>query len=416
MTRKFLVVAALGLAAATASIGALAAGSADSTGVTKTTITLGGTFPLSGPASSYAPIPVGMRVYFSYINARRGADGKRGVNGRQIIWKYYDDGYNPANTVQQTRKLVEQDKVFALVGGLGTEPQLAVRDYLNQSKVPQAFVSTGATTWGSEYEKYPWTIGWQPDYQAEGALYGKYIAKNEPNAKIAVIYQNDDYGRDYLNGLKQGLGSHQSQIVMSQSFEITAPSVASQVATLKGTGADTFMIFATPAKTIQTYATAAKLGWKPPNIYLNSVSATDAFMTLAVQNAGADIVNGSISVYYYKDPANPKWDSDPGMKLYKRLMAKYAPGARVTDGLYFYGVAKAATVVRVLELAGKNPTRESFMNAATHLNIKDDPFVLPGIVIRTTPTDHFPISQMQLIRFNNGTWTPFGTLVDGRGT
>src|ERR687887_1223429 len=224
MTRKFLVVAALGLAAATASIGALAAGSADSTGVTKTTITLGGTFPLSGPASSYAPIPVGMRVYFSYINARRGADGKRGVNGRQIIWKYYDDGYNPANTVQQTRKLVEQDKVFALVGGLGTEPQLAVRDYLNQQKVPQAFVSTGATTWGLEFARYPWTIGWQPDYQAEGAIYGKYIVANQKPAKIAVIYQNDDYGRDYLAGLRAGLTSDQ-KIVATQSFEVTAPSV-----------------------------------------------------------------------------------------------------------------------------------------------------------------------------------------------
>jgi branched-chain amino acid transport system substrate-binding protein len=415
MTRKFFVVAALGLVATMASLGAFAAPSADSTGVTKTSITLGATFPLSGPVALYAPIATGMKVYFSYVNARRAADGKRGVNGRQIIWKFYDDGYNPANTVQQTRRLVEQDKVFALVGGLGTEPQLAVRDYLNQQKVPQAFVSTGATTWGSEHAKYPWTIGWQPDYQAEGALYGKHIARNQPNAKIAVIYQNDDYGRDYLNGLKQGLGSRESQIVMSQSFEVTAPSVASQVATLKATGADTFIILATPAKTIQTYATAARLAWKPDNVYVNSVSATDAFMALAVQNAGAAMVNGSISVYYLKDPANPQWDNDAGMKLYKRLMAKYAPGAKASDGLYFYGVAKAASVVQALYASGKNPTRESFISALAHLNVKNDPFVLPGVVIRTTPSDRFPISQMRLIRFNNGTWSPFGSLIDGRG-
>jgi branched-chain amino acid transport system substrate-binding protein len=415
MTRKYLVVALAVFTAATASLGALAATSADSTGVTATSVTLGGTFPLSGSASSYAPIPVGMKAYFSYINALRGSDGKRGVNGRQIIWKYYDDGYNPANTVQQTRRLVEQDKVFALIGGLGTEPQIAVRDYLNGAKVPQAFVSTGATTWGLEFGRYPWSIGWQPDYQAEGALYGKYIVANQKDAKIVVIYQNDDYGRDYLAGLKAGLGARESQIVLSQSFEITAPSVASQVATLKASGADTFMIFATPAKTIQTYATAARLGWKPEHIYVNSVSATDAFMTLAVANAGAAMVNGSISVSYLKDPANPKWTNDKGMKLYRQIMAKYAPGANANDGLYFYGVAKAASAVQALRQAGKNPTRESFMNALQHLNIKGDPFVLPSVVIRTTANDHFPISQMQLMRFNNGTWTLFGALVDGRG-
>jgi branched-chain amino acid transport system substrate-binding protein len=413
MTRKFLVAFVLTLAAAAVALGAGAAPSADP-GITKSTVTLGGTFPLSGPASSYAPIPVGMKAYFSYVNAHRGKDGKRGVNGRQIIWKYYDDGYNPANTVQLTRRLVEQDKVFALVGGLGTEPQLAVRDYLNEQKVPQAFVSTGATTWGSEYARYPWTIGWQPDYQAEGAIYGKYIVANQKTAKIAVIYQNDDYGRDYLAGLRAGLTSDQ-KIVATQSFEVTAPSVASQIVALKGSGADTFMIFATPAKTIQTYATAAKLGWKPEHIYVNSVSATDTFMGLAVANAGADIVNGSISVAYLKDPANKKWDNDAGMKLYRQIMAKYAPGAKANDALYFYGVAKAEIFAQALAQAGKNPTRQSLMNAMAHLNLKNDQFVLPGVVVRTSTTDHFPISQMQLERYTNGTWQPFGTLINGRG-
>ncbi len=415
MKRRILLLGALvGALAATAAISALAAPNA-TPGVTARTITLGGTFPLSGPASSYAPIPVGMKAYFSYANARRGPDGRRGVYGRQIKWIYYDDGFNPANTVQQTRKLVEQDHVYATVGGLGTAPQLAVRDYMNQSKVPQAFVSTGATTWGSEYARFPWTTGWQPDYQAEGALYGKYIVKTQPNTKLAVIYQNDDYGQDYLNGLKAGLGPQQSKIVATQSFEITAPSVASQIVALKASGADTLVIYATPAKTIQTYATAAKLGWKPDHIYLNSVSATDTFMGLAVKNAGADIVNGSISVYYLKDPANPKWDKDPGMILYHRIMDKYAPGVNQKDALYFYGLAKAESFVQALYAAGKNPTRESLVAALNHLNVTNDPFVLPGIVIKTSANDHFPISQMQLIRFNNGTWTPFGALVDGRG-
>jgi branched-chain amino acid transport system substrate-binding protein len=416
MTRKFLLVTALAIAAAVAALGAVAATSADSTGVTKTSITLGGTFPLSGPASSYAPIPVGMKAYFSYVNARRAQqDHKRGVYGRQIIWKYYDDAYNPANTVQLTRKLVEQDKVFALVGGLGTEPQLAVRDYLNQQKVPQAFVSTGATTWGLEFTQFPWTIGWQPDYQAEGALYGKYIVASQKTAKVAVIYQNDDYGRDYLTGLKAGLASQQTKIVATQGFEVTAPSVASQVAALKASGADTFMILATPAKTIQTYATAAKLGWKPEHIYVNSVSANDTFMTLAVKNAGPEIVNGSISAAYLKDPANPKWNNDAGMKLYRQIMKKYAPGANANDGNYFYGVAKAEQFVQALYQAGKSPTRESLMSALTHLNVKNDLFVLPGSAVRTTPNDHFPISQMQLERYNNGTWNTFGSLIDGRG-
>jgi branched-chain amino acid transport system substrate-binding protein len=230
-------------------------------GLTKGTITLGGTFPLSGPASSYAPIPAGMKAYFSYINSRRAKDGRRGVNGRQIVFKYLDDGYNPANTVQLTRQLVEQDHVFALVGGLGTEPTQAARTYANQMGVPQLFVSTGATEFGTKGNEYPWTIGWQPDYEAEGQVYGKYIVANMPNVKIGIIYQNDDYGKDYIRGLEAGLGAKKSLIVSKQGYEVTATSVASQVAAIKATGADTFVILATPGKTVQTYATAARLSY-----------------------------------------------------------------------------------------------------------------------------------------------------------
>jgi branched-chain amino acid transport system substrate-binding protein len=383
-------------------------------GVTAKTITLGGTFPLSGPASSYAPIPVGMAAYFSYVNATKGPDGKRGVGGRQIVWKYYDDGYNPANTVQRTHQLVEQDHVFALIGGLGTEPQLAVEDYLNQQKVPQVYVSTGATEFGSEYAKYPWTIGWQPDYQAEGAIYGKYIAANEPNAKIGVLYQNDAYGADYLTGLKAGLGAKKSQIVDTTGYDVTNPSLLSQILELHKAGITTLMIFATPSPTITAYATMAKIGWKPAEIYVNSVSATQTFMGIAVQLAGAAEVNGSISTYYLKDPANPSWSNTPGMKLYNQIMAKYAPNADPKNGLYLYGMAKAYDTVQELRMTGANLTRASFMHKVLNSTISGNPFALPTVKTTTGPKDHFPISQQRLIRFADGQWTPFGPLIDPR--
>jgi ABC-type branched-subunit amino acid transport system substrate-binding protein len=385
-------------------------------GVTPKIVSIGGTFPFTGPASSYAPIPVGMQAYFSYVNAKK-TGGKRGVFGRQIKFNAVDDGYNPALTVQKTKQLVEQDKVFALVGGLGTEPQQAVTAYANQQKVPQIYVSTGATEWGArdKHAGHPWTIGWQPDYQAEGAIYGRYIVKNLPSAKIGIIYQNDSYGRDYINGLQAGLGSHKSQIVSQQGFEVTDTSVTNQVIALRRAGVDTLMIFGTPTPTIRTYATMAAVGWKPQNIFLNSVSATDTFMGIAVARAGAAEVNGSISTYYTKDPANPAWANDAGMKLYKSIMAKYAPSnARVTDGLYIYGMAKAYTFVQALKAAGQNPTRESLMKAVLNMNDKSNPFLLPGVVTKTGRNDYFPISQQQLIRFNNGTWNPMGQVTDTR--
>ena len=413
MRKRFILLAVIAVTAAVATVAALAGTKADP-GITSRTITLGGTFPLSGPASSYAPIPVGMRAYFSYANATRRKDGKRGVHGRQIKWIYYDDGYNPANTVQQTRKLVEQDKVFALFGGLGTEPQQAVKNYLNDQKVPQLFVSTGATEFGSQYTQYPYTMGWQPDYQAEGAIYGKYIVANQGTKKIAVILQNDSYGEDYLNGLKAGLGQKTSNIISTQRFEVTAPSVGQQVAALKASGADIVCIFATPAKTIQTYATMKALNYKPGNIYVNSVSATDTFMKLAVANAGADYVNGSVSTGYSKDPASPKYANDPAVKLYKKIIAKYAPNANANDGLVYYGVEKAYDVVQLLYNSGKNPTRASLLAAAKKMNWTN-PFTLTGVKVQTTGSDRFPISQVKLIRFNNGIWNEFGSLINGRG-
>ena len=412
------VVFALGVVAIGAAVllpGAMG-GSAATPGVTSKIVTIGGTFPFSGPASSYAPIPVGMQAYFSYVNAKK-TNGKRGVFGRQIKFNAVDDGYNPALTVQKTKQLVEQDHVFALVGGLGTEPQEAVTAYANQQKVPQIYVSTGATEWGArdKHASHPWTIGWQPDYQAEGAIYGRYIVKNLPGTKIGIIYQNDSYGRDYIDGLNSGLGSHKSQIVSQQGFEVTDTSVTNQVIALRRAGVDTLMIFGTPTPTIRTYATMAAVGWKPQNIFLNSVSATDAFMSIAVARAGAAEVNGSISTYYTKDPANASWNNDAGMKLYKSIMAKYAPSnVRVTDGLYIYGMAKAYTFVQALKAAGPNPTRAGLMKAVLNMNDKSNPFLLPGVVTKTGNTDFFPISQQQLIKFNNGSWSPMGQITDTR--
>ena len=384
-------------------------------GVTAKTVTIGGTFPLTGPAAAYAPIPIGMKAYFSYINARRGEDGKRGVMGRQIIWKYYDDGYNPANTVLLTRRLVEQDNVFATVGQLGTENNLAVRSYLNQAKVPQALVSTGASYWGTQYKEFPWTTGWQPDYISEGRIYGLHIKQNFNGKKIGVLYQNDDYGKDYLYGLRSALGKNyaDANIVAQEAYEVTATSVASQMSKIKAAGATIFVILATPTSTIRAYATGKALGFNPEQIYLNSVSSTAAFLNIAVGLAGAAYVNGSLSTAYLKDPANPQWDNDSAMKLYRQIMAKYAPSANASNGLYYYGVAKAEAFVQALYAAGKNPTRASLMAALLSLNTTNK-FTLPGVVEKTSKTDHWIISQQQLIRYTHPDWKLQGKLIEGR--
>jgi branched-chain amino acid transport system substrate-binding protein len=413
MSRRLSAVLAALLVAAVSAVGATATPALDP-GITAKTIKLGATFPLSGAASSYAPIAKGMQIYFSYINARRGADKKRGVGGKQIVWKYLDDAYNPANTVQLTRQLVEQDKVFAMVGGLGTEPQQSVVDYLNQQKVPQLFVSTGATEFDRNYASKPWTMGWQPDYEAEGAVYGKWIVKNAPNAKIGIIFQNDSFGQDYIAGLKSGLGAKASQIISQQGFDVTAPSLAPQVAALKGANPDILCIFGTPTPTVKTYATMKALAFKPDKVIVNSVSATDTFMGAAVANSDAATVNGSLSVGYLLDPANPKYDSTAGVKLYKQVMTKYGPGLNQNNGLYLYGFAKGYDVVQLLYKSGKNPTRAALMKAARNMNWTN-PFTLPGVKIKTGGSDQFAISQMQLIQFNGGLWNPQGDLIEGRG-
>lgn len=403
--RKLVILAVASVVA----LGFTASTAGAETGVTAKTVTIGGTFPLSGSASLYATIPIAMNAYFSYVNARKGPDGKRGVYGRQIVWKYRDHGDSPAQAVQLTRGLVEQDNVFAVVGSLGTEVNLAIRPYLNSKKVPQMLVATGATTWGLDARTYPWTTGWQAAYQLEGKLYGQAIARNSPNAKIAVLFQNDAYGKDYIKGLEEGLGSKTSNIVGREGYEGTAADVKSQVAKLRGTGATVFVILATPKFTIQAYVIANALKWAPPVIYTNSVSATDTFLTLAQKSGAGTLVNNTFTTQYAKDPASPRWDDDASMKLYKDVMAKYYPNGRVTDSLNLYGVAVAHAFVQLLTRAGKNPTRQSLLAAYRNWD-ESSPFLLPGVKQKTGGSDQFPIQCEQLVKYTDGTFKAVAAL------
>ena len=404
--------AAIGIFAATFALGVTGStmapvGAADP-GVSDTEIILGGDHPFSGPASAYGNIGKGIGVYFNYVNDHGG------VNGRKIKWIDKDDGYSPPQAVQVVHQLVEQEHVFAIFDSLGTAVNNAIRPYLNQNGIPQLFVATGATTWGKDYKQYPWTIGWQPDYQAEAILYAQDILHNHPNAKIGVLYQNDDYGEDYNAGLKKGLGSHQNLITKMASYETTDPSVSSQVATLKAAGCDTFVIFATPKFAIQAMVFAAQQSWHPLT-YLNNVSNAIPYMNAAMKAAGQGAVNGVITTIYLKDPANhARYGGDAAMKQYNEMMDKYLPGADKDDGNYLYGVSIAYTMVDVLKQAGRDLTRKKVMDIATHLNETNNPWAYPGVVIRTSPTFRYPITQMIAAKWLGTDWSPTGILVDTR--
>jgi branched-chain amino acid transport system substrate-binding protein len=376
-------------------------------GITSNSISLGNTIAQSGPAAAYGTIAAAEQAYFTYINNTKG-----GVNGRKINFKVLDDAYTPANAVTLTKQLVEQDQVFAMFSGLGTQTQTSVRDYLNTKKVPQLFVATGATTFMADYSSHPFTIGWQPPYQGEARIYAKDILANHPSAKIGVLYQNDDYGQDYLKGLTDGLGSSASLIVDKESYEVTSASTASQLATLKAKGADTLFLFTTPAFTIKSLVITTALHWSPA-IYLNSVSNPQVYMGIA-KKAGAALDNVT-SVGYIKDPTDPQWANDSGMQLYKTVIANCTT-CNVNDGFNIYGVAVAYTMVDVLTQAGSNMTRQNVMNiAGTQLN-ESNPFLLPGVNVKTTSSDHFPITQEQVITWNGTGWTLKGSLIDERGT
>src|SRR6266576_1222904 len=355
--RRFAAIAAL-LFAVAACGGSAAPAAQTDVGITSNSILLGNTIALSGAAAAYGTIANASNAYFTYINNTQG-----GVNGRKITYKILDDVYNPANTVPLTKQLVEQDQVFAMFGGLGTQAQTSVRDYLNNKKVPQLFVATGATTFMSDFSSHSYTIGWQPPYQGEARIYAKDVLANHPNAKIGVLYQNDDYGKDYLKGLTDGLGAKASMIIDKESYDVTAaiPTLAAQLTTLKTKGADPLFIFATPSFTIGALAIVTGIKWAPLT-YLNSVSNPAAYMKIAASKGAA--IDGVISVAYIKDPTDPQWANDDGMKLYKTVIAGCST-CKPDDGFNIYGVAVAWTMVDVLTKAGSNMTRKNVMDIAS---------------------------------------------------
>ena len=387
---------------AASSGGALAQKKYD-TGATDTEIKIGNIMPYSGPASAYGVIGKTEAAYFKKIN------DAGGINGRKINFISYDDGYSPPKTVEQARKLVESDEVLFIFNSLGTPPNSAIQKYMNAKKVPQLFVATGATKW-NDPKDFPWTMGWQPSYQSEARIYAKYILKEKPNAKIAVLYQNDDYGKDYLKGLKDGLGAKaSSMIVAEESFETTEPTIDNHVVKLKSTGADIFFNVTTPKFAAQAIKKVAEIDWKPLHI-LNNVSAS---VGSVIKPAGFENAQGIISAAYLKDVSDPQWENDAGMKEFLNFLAKDFPEGNKLDGSVEVGFAVAQTMVQVLKQCGDNLTRENIMKQAANLKDFRTEVLLPGIRINTSPTSFAPISSLQLMQFKGDRWVLFGDIISG---
>jgi len=372
-------------------------------GVTDTEIKIGNTCFYSGPASSYGTIGRAMAAYYKMVN------DQGGVNGRKIDFISYDDAYSPPKTVEMTRKLVEEDQVFLDAGPLGTPTNSAIWHYMNQHKVPQLFVSTGATKW-DDPKGHPWTIGWQPNYQSEGRIYAAYILKEKPDGKIGVLYQDDDFGKDYLKGVTDGLGAKAaSMILVEASYETTDPTVDSQVIGMKAAGCDVFVNTAIPKFAAQSIKKTAEIEWKPLHILSsigNSVAAT-------LKPAGLEISKGIVSDFYLKDPTDPEWQNDDGYKWWVGFMDKYYPSGDKTDAGNVYGPSNAATVVHVLQQCGDDLTRENVMKQSANLHDFRVPMLLPGIAINTSPSDFAPVKQVQMGRFDGESWRRFGPILTG---
>jgi branched-chain amino acid transport system substrate-binding protein len=401
ITRNRIAIASAALAVlAASSSGALAQKKYD-TGATDTEIKIGNIMPYSGPASAYGVIGKTEAAYFKKIN------DAGGVNGRKINFISYDDGYSPPKTVEQARKLVESDEVLFVFNSLGTPPNSAIHKYMNSKKVPQLFVATGATKW-NDPKDFPWTMGWQPNYQSETQIYAKYILKEKPAAKIAVLYQNDDYGKDYLKGLKDGLGAKAaSMIIAEESFETTEPTVDNHIVKLKSTGADIFVNISTPKFAAQAIKKMAEVQWKPLH-FLNNVSAS---VGSVIKPAGYENSQDIISAAYLKDPSDPQWDNDPGMKEFYAFLAKDFPEGNKLDGSVVVGYGVSQTLVKVLQMCGDNLTRENVMKQAASLKDFRTEVLLPGIKINTGPNDFAPISQLQLMKFKGDKWELFGDVI-----
>jgi branched-chain amino acid transport system substrate-binding protein len=371
------------------------------TGASDTAIKIGQTMPYSGPASAYGTIGRVEAAYFNMVNEHGG------INGRKLELISLDDGYSPPKTVEMTRRLVEQEQVLFDFQPLGTAPNSAIHKYMNAKKVPQLFVATGATKWGDP-KNFPWTMGWQPSYQTEGKIYAKDILANHPNAKIAVLYQNDDYGKDLLKGLKDGLGAKASMIVKEASFEVTDPSIDSQILSLKDSGADVFVNIATPKFAALAIRKVYDSGWKPVH-YLNNVSLS---IGAVLTPAGLEKSVGLITVAYLKDATDPEWANDPAMNEYKAFLAKYYPQGNVADSSNVYGYSAAQTLVQVLKQCGDNLTRENIMKQAANLKHLQLPLARPGIEVNTGPDDFFPFEALQLARFDGQRWVAYGKVIE----
>ncbi|HXO89266.1 MAG TPA: ABC transporter substrate-binding protein [Stellaceae bacterium] len=372
-------------------------------GVSDTEIKIGNTGPYSGPASSYGTIPKSMAAYYKMVN------DQGGVNGRKINFISYDDAYSPPKTVEQVRRLVEQDGVLLVAASLGTPTNSAIWNYMNQKKVPQLFVSTGATKW-DDPKHHPWTMGWQPNYQSEGRVYAAYIVEHKPDGKIGVLYQNDDFGKDYLKGLKDGLGDKaKSMVVIEAAYETTDPTIDSQIIGMKAAGCDVFVNTGIPKFAAQAIRKAAEIEWKP----LHILSSVGTSVAATLRPAGLENAKDLVTDFYIKDPTDPQWQDDQGYKDWLAFMDKYYPEGDKTDAGNVYGPSVSQTVVQVLKQCGDELTRDNVMSQAANLHDFTVPMLLPGIKINTSPTDFAPVKQIQMARFDGERWRLFGPLITG---
>jgi branched-chain amino acid transport system substrate-binding protein len=376
-------------------------------GITDTEIKLGGSYPFSGPASAYASIGKGVEAYWKYVNEEKGgvkmADGKT----RKIAWSAYDDAYSPPRTVENVKRLIEQDRVFALFNTLGTPNNTSIVDYVNQSEVPHLFLATGATKWG-DYKKWPWTIGFQPYYQAESAIYVEYLKKNKPQgSKVAILYANDDYGKDYLEGFEHAAQGTNVQIIARQSYENSDPTVDSQVVNLSGSGADVFFNIATPKFAAQAIKKIGETSWRPLHL-LNNVSAS---ITNVLKPGGLEASKGIVSTLWYKDPSDPSWANDPAMKTYKELLGKYCGGCDANDTFHVFAFIAAENMEKTLGET-KAPTRKALMEAVRNIKDREIGLLYSGMKINTSPTDGYPIEAMQVVNFDGNLWKLQDQVID----
>ena len=388
------------LCAAIITSGSAVAQKAYGPGVTDTEIKIGNIMPYSGPASAYGMNGKVQAAYFKKINDHGG------INGRKINFISYDDAYSPPKTVEQARKLVESDEVLLIFNPLGTPGNAAIHKYMNAKKVPQIFVGSGASKW-NDPKNYPWTMGWIPNFQTEGRILAQYVLKEKPTGKVAIFYQNDDYGKDYLKGFKDGLGEHANIIVIEESYEVSEPTIDTHVVKMKSVGADVLISFTTPKFAAQTIKKAAELNWKP----LQIVPSVSSSIGAVIKPAGMDSAQGIISATYAKDATDPQWDDDPGIKEFRALMNEYLPGANLAESSAMVGYNTATSMAEVLRRCGDNLTRENVMKQASNLKNFEQGGLLPGITVSTTPTDFAPIKQLRLMRFEGNRWQLFGDVI-----